>query len=48
MVPNSQEILSSVADPYYFDPDPDPDFNFDTDPDTDFHFNTDPDPYYFK
>ncbi len=38
----------SVADPVYFDTDPDQAFHFDTDPDHNFHFDTDPDPYCFK
>ncbi len=34
----------SVADPHYFDPDPDPACPFDADPDPDCHFDVDPDP----
>jgi len=37
-----KDVLSSVADPHHFDPDPDPACHFDPDPT--FHFGAEPDP----
>jgi hypothetical protein len=37
-------IFYSVADPHYFDADPDPSIHFDADPDPTFHFDADPNP----
>ncbi len=34
----------SVADPHYFDADPDPAWHFDPDPKFTFHFDADPEP----
>jgi hypothetical protein len=37
-------VFASVADPHYFDSDPDLFFCFDVDPDPTFHFDAYPDP----
>ncbi len=38
------QIISSIADPNNFDPDPNPAFHFDSDSDQTFHFDSDSDP----
>ncbi len=42
--PHRCGLNASVAEPHFFDPDPDPAFDFDANPDPSFHSDAEPDP----